>query len=468
MAPDASAAIPLTPESTSTETIPRRTRLLYSLSSFGGEALSRNRDAWFLYFYAPPHDSGLPQLLPLGLIGVLLAVLRVLGALDDVIVGWWSDRTRSRLGRRLPFVLFGTPFSALFAVLIVTPPANAGTAATATYLFVMMEFYGIFGTISGGPYEALFPELARTSRERVGLVAMKLYFGVAGAAIGLVLSGVLIDTIGLRATMIGMVLFAFTCRMVGMAGVWNHIDRAREPANVALLPALKTTFRNTQFLAFLPSFVLFQTGLGMLLGVLPYYAGAIFGNEKKGFWVAVLSGVAIAAMLCAVPFFMRIARRRSKRDAYSLAMLAAGLAFPLLFVAGFLPGIPELAQVLTIMVIVGAPQAGVYLFPTALTADLADYDAVDTGMRREATYFGAQNFVEKTAGAAAPLLLAGLLTLGNTADNPWGIRLVGPVAGVLVLIGYAMFRSYQLPDEIAPGTGSAVIGPIRLGQHGRE
>jgi glycoside/pentoside/hexuronide:cation symporter, GPH family len=198
MTTDAIAATPSTQDAAATIAVPRRTRLLYSLSSLGGEALSRNRDAWFLYYYAPPDDSGLPQLLPLGLVGVLLAVLRVLGALDDVIIGWWSDRTRSRLGRRLPFILLGTPLSALFAVLIVTPPQNASTAATATYLFVMMELYGIFGTISGGPYEALFPELARTSRERVGLVAMKLYFGVAGAAVGLVLSGVLIDRIGLR------------------------------------------------------------------------------------------------------------------------------------------------------------------------------------------------------------------------------------------------------------------------------
>src|SRR5687768_12813335 len=101
--------------------VPRRARLLYSLSSVGGEALSRNRDTWFLYYYAPPDDSGLPELLPLGTVTVLLAVLRVLGALDDLIIGWWSDRTRSRWGRRLPFILLGTPLSALFAFLIVVP-----------------------------------------------------------------------------------------------------------------------------------------------------------------------------------------------------------------------------------------------------------------------------------------------------------------------------------------------------------
>jgi len=444
---------------------PLRARLLYSLSSFGGEALSRNRDAWFLYYYAPPDDSGLRQLLPLGVVTVLLAVLRVLGALDDLIIGWWSDRTRSRWGRRLPFIVLGTPVSALFAFLIVVPPQNAETAVIAVYLFVMMEMYGIFGTISGGPYEALFPELARTSRERVSLVSMKLYFGMAGGALGLVGSGFLVDKIGLRQTLVLMVFVAFTCRLIGMIGVWNHVDRDSPPATISLRDAIKATFNNTQFLAFLPSFVLFQTGLGLMLGVLPYYAGAVLADKDaaiftfspgKGTWVSILTAIAFASMLAAVPFFGRIAREQSKRAAYSAAMLAAGLAFPLLFVAGFIPGIPVVAQVLPVMAIVGAPLAGVFLFPTALTADLADGDANATGMRREGTYFGAQNFVEKTAGSLTPVVLGGLLLLGNTADDPVGIRLVGPVAAILVLIGYWLFRSYQLPDEIEE---VAVVAP---------
>ena len=436
--------------------LPVRARLLYSVSSLGGEALNQSRAAWLLYYYAPPEDSGLQPLLPLGVIGVLLAILQVVGALDDALIGWWSDRTRSRLGRRLPFILAGTPLAAIFAVLIVTPPANAGTAATAVYLFVTMELYAIFATVSGGPYEALLPEIARSSRERVDLVGIRVFFGVAGAAIGLVASGPLVDHFGVRAMMIVMVAIAFGCRYLGMAGIWRHVDRHQPPANLSLRAALAATFRNTQFLAFLPTFVLFQTGLGMLTGVLPYYAKAVLRVDDEGTWVSILTAVAIASMLAAVPVFTRIARRRSKREAYGLAMLGAGLAFPLLFVAGFIPGIPRLPQVLAVMAIIGAPQAGVYLFPAALTADIADHDATQTGMRREATYFGVQNFVERTAGALSPLVLAGLLALGNTADDPLGIRLVGPVAALFVLAGHLVFRFYDLPDEIpVSGPGPA-------------
>jgi len=115
-------------------------------------------------------------------------------------------------------------------------------------------------------------------------------------------------------------------------------------------------------------------------------------------------------------------------------------------VAGFVPGIPAEAQIVAFMAAAGVPLAGVYLFPAPLIADIVDHDASVTGLRREATYFGTQNVVEKTATSIAPLLLSALLLLGNTADDPLGIRLAGPVAGAIVLAGWLVFRRYELAD----------------------
>ena len=451
--------------------LPLPARLLFSLNNLGSEALGRSRATWLLFFYAPPPDSGFPQLLPLALVGTLLSILGVVGALDDSLVGYWSDRTRSRLGRRLPFILVGTPLAALFAVLVVTPPSNAPTATIAVYLFVTMAMFNIFTTVSGGPYEALMPELARTSRERVDLMTMRMYFGVTGAAIGLVAAGPLVDAFGLQAMMIIMVALSFSTRMLGVLGVWRHVDRDQAPAEMPIGQALLTTLRNRQFLAFLPTFVLFQVGIAIILGVLPYYVTAVLGPESVGLWTSVLTGIAVLAMIVAAPFVRWFAHHRSKREAYRLTMLAAGCAFPLLFFAGFIPGIPALPQVLLAMVLCGAPLVGIYIFPHALTADIVDHDAAQTGMRREAIYFGMQGFVERTTTSVSPLILAGLLSLGATTANPIGVRLVGPVAGLFMLASVFLFRLYTLPDEIVPvasdpepepgpGAGAPVAAPL--------
>jgi GPH family glycoside/pentoside/hexuronide:cation symporter len=336
------------------------------------------------------------------------------------------------------------------------PPANAGTALTAAYLFIVLELYYVFATLSGGPYEALFPELARTSGDRVTIVSLRFYFGAAGFLVGAGLSGVIIDAFGFKAMALVMAVIALAARYAGMFGVWRRAKRTDvEPAEIPLREALAATFSNTQFLIFLPTFVLFQIGFQLLLGVLPFLVDAVLGAraalsvfDLRVSWKAILPVVAFASALAAAAPFAALARRRTKREAYSAAMLGAGLLFPILALAGFFPGIPEELQLIAAVAVMSAPAAGVYLFPAALTADIADYDTLRTGLRREGMYFGAQNFVEKTSTAVTPLLLASMLALGNSADDPLGIRLVGPVAGVLILCAYGVFRLYSLPDEI--------------------
>ena len=330
----------------------------------------------------------------------------------------------------------------------------------------MLELFFLFSTLSGGPFEALLPEIARTSKDRVSIVGLRVYFGAAGAGVGLVGSDLLIDAFGFSAMALAMAALALASRYLGLFGVWRHASRTQAPAELSFRESLRATFSNGSFLVFLPTFVLFQIALQMLLGVLPYYVTAVL--EEEGTWVAevrVLAAVALGSAVAAVPVFSLLARRTSKPRAYSTAMLASALVFPLFAFTGFVPWIPLEAQVLAAMVVIGAPLAGVYLFPATLTADIVDDDSLRTGMRREATYFGAQNFVEKTATSLAPLLLAGLLALGNSADDPTGIRLVGPAAAVLVGIAYVTFRSYRLPDEVLTAAEAAPApgGSLRPG-----
>lgn len=427
--------------------LPLRTKVLYASSSLGSEALTQSRGLWLIYYYAPPADADLKQQLPRLLVGVLLVGGRLLESLDDALIGYWSDRTRSRWGRRIPFVLGATPFWALFAVLLFTPP-NAGTTGTAIYFFFTLELFFLFATLTGGPYEALLPEIAPGNDDRIKVAAIRVYFGAAGAGIGLVASGLLVDSVGFAGMALAVALLALIARYVGLAGTWERAKRSRTPAGISFREAMRATFSNRAFLLFLPTFVLFQIGFQMLVGLLPFYVNAVLRIEDEGTWVAVLTAVTICSMLAALPLFGRYALRTSKRRAYRTALLGAALVFPLTAFPGLVPGLPAEVELVVAMVIVGAPLAGNYLFPATLTADIIDDDSVRLGLRREATYYGAQNFVEKTATSLAPLLLVLLLLLGDTADDPLGIRLVGPVAGLIVAIGYLVFRRYELPDQV--------------------
>src|SRR5919198_5367311 len=123
----------------SSVTLSLRAKLLYGTSRIGSEALGRSQGLWLLYYYAPPSDAHLPTLLPNLAVGALLTVGGIVGALDEAIVGYFSDRTRSRWGRRIPYIVLGAPLWSIFFVLLFTPPPDSGNAATAIYLFFVFE-----------------------------------------------------------------------------------------------------------------------------------------------------------------------------------------------------------------------------------------------------------------------------------------------------------------------------------------
>ena len=427
--------------------LPLRTKLLYATSNVGSEAVGRSRSLWLVYYYAPPADAGLRQLLPTLLVGVLLAVASVLSSLNQVLVGWLSDRTVSRWGRRIPFVVAGAPLAAVFAFLVFSPPQNSSTATTAVYLFFTVELMFLFGAVVGGPYEALQPEIAPTSDERVGVQAIKVYLGVAGAGIGLVGSDLLVHHVGFRAMAIVMAVLALGCRAIGIVGVWKHAKLSRTPAEITFREALRATVTNGGFRSLLPSVVLFAIAFELLQGVIPFYAHDVL---PKGSWLTstVLLVVAIGSAVACVPLFVRLGRRTSKRHAYRASMLFAALTFPLLGFAGLLPWVPQELQILVATALIGAPIGAHYLFPVPLTADVIDDDSGRTAGRREATYLGAASFVEQTATSLAPLIHVALRLVGDTRAFPLGIRLVGPAAGLIVLAGYLLFRRYELPDQV--------------------
>ena len=226
------------------------------------------------------------------------------------------------------------------------------------------------------------------------------------------------------------------------------MPRARQ-SNASLSGKPFTTcLRNDQFLVFLPSFVLYSVGVQIITGVLPFYVESVLGQDKPGTMVAVLSACALGVLTLVLPIAILFARRRSKRQVYGWGMLFAGLYFPLFAMAGFLPGIPVVAQGITYALLIGVALAPVQTFPNALIADITDYHTVRTGERREATYYATQQTLEKIAGSAGPGILVALLALGSTAEDPLGVRLVGPVAGILALAGYVVFRRYWLPDNV--------------------
>ena len=442
--------------------LPLVNKVLYTSDMIGSQAIAQSRGLWLLFFLAPPKSEGIAAAVPalnLGafdldprvFVGIPLTAGRLIEAFDDPIIGWWSDRTRSRWGRRLPFVLFSTRFYVLFfALLWLTPTANA-SMANAIYVFIMLGLFFLGNTFSGGPYEALLPEIARSHKDRMSIVAWQFYFGIAGAVLGLVFIGLIKDTLGFMAMGVIFAASGLVFRYLGLRGVWRHAPRETPTAQMGLRRAFTATLKNKQFLYFLPTFVLFQLAVSMVIAWLPFFVEEVLEERNGGAITSLLTGAALLAMLASTFVLWRLANAKGKRWVYSACLLGTAVYMPFLFFAGFISGIPKLLQGVVMAFLAGIPMAGVNLLPRAITADITDYDELRTGMRREGMFYATQNLFEKIGSSFSPLVLALVLLLGETTEDPLGIRLVGPVAGVVAFFGFWLFE----------GTGCRVQSPER-------
>ena len=124
--------------------LPLLNKMLLASDHIGLQAINYFRQTWVLFFLVPPLGEGIakvPDVSVLGLdidarvfAGFLIFSGRFVDAFTDPLIGWWSDRTHSRWGRRIPFILFSTPFYALFAAMIWFLPSEEASLWNAIYL----------------------------------------------------------------------------------------------------------------------------------------------------------------------------------------------------------------------------------------------------------------------------------------------------------------------------------------------
>ena len=457
--------------------LPLLNKMLLASDHVGLQAIQYFRQSWMLFFLVPPIGEGIARVPDVSLIwfdipasafaGTLIGAGRLIDAFTDPLIGWWSDRTRSRWGRRIPFILFSTPFYAFFAAMVWFLPVEGASMWNAIYFVIVLELFFTAATMSSGALEALVPEVTRGAKDRMNLVGLIFIFAIFGAGLGLAGSGALIDAFGFQVVGIILAVIGLVFRYLSLAAVWKHAPRDTAPARVDFVRGLKDTLKNPQFVYYLPTFVMFTTGVGILLGWMPFFASELLEAEEEGTIASLISTVVImGAVISGLVFWVVLNRLNvSKRKVYGGCLIASGAAFPLLGLVGLASVGGLLTQGLVLSFIAGLPMAAVFMLPKGLTADIADYDAIVTGERREAMFYATQNFFEKVTFALPPLILGWMLLLGGTTEDPLGIRLAPLVAGVLAISGIALWYRYRLPDTVnrqtvteaglLPATGAA-------------
>jgi GPH family glycoside/pentoside/hexuronide:cation symporter len=211
------------------------TKLAYGAGDLG-PAITAN----ILVFFLLPFFTNIAGLSP-GLAGSILMIGKVSDAINDPIIGILSDHTRTKWGRRLPWIVFGAiPFGLGFFLQWIVPHFSDNEQINTWALFIYYIFIGIlfniFYTAVSLPYQALTPELTRDYNERTNLNSFRFTFSIGGSILSLILAGVIFniyagdDTkkflmLGLVCTLLSVIAIfwcAFRIQERGAEPIFNH------------------------------------------------------------------------------------------------------------------------------------------------------------------------------------------------------------------------------------------------------
>ncbi|MEW6202463.1 MAG: MFS transporter [bacterium] len=417
-----------------------KTILIYSVANIGCLALDSTFDQFNIFYYVH-HKLTTPLL-----IGIAVLFGRIVDALANPIVGYWSDRKYGVRGRRLPFVVSGVLPMTIFFILFFRPIFKD---AVSNFIFAAATCGGMlfFYTYVVAPYLALLPDLARTTDDRVKMSSWVSIFGIVGIIVGFVVAGILVDTLHsffLMAVIIGgisLATFMITALGIKERPVARE-DRVQLSFWESVLPALKSKM----FLIYIFSISSFWVGFKVLQTSINFVFTTMFG-KPEGYGGTFGMGGMILVWLLATPFIFLIVRKIGKKRTYYMALLAIAVISSL---QGLIPYITFMNPLIYYHIVIcffGIPFAALLVIYNAILGDIIDHDAKTTGYRREAMYYGMEGLFTKTARGIGSVSVAFLFAVfGDPSVSHAGILAAGPFCGLFAFLGFLLFLRYPLNE----------------------
>lgn len=412
---------------------------------------------WLAYFYAPPAEAGLPTMLPIAWVGYALLFGRIIDGLADPLVGAWSDATRSPLGRRRPFMLYGAVPLALTFAALWWQPLVLSQVGRMVYLTAMVSLFLFFFTVYTAPYLSLLPELADGRAARVRLATWQGFAQIVGLGIAMIGSGLLIDRFGFTAMGVGLAAVALLTYLIPALTIREE-PREHAPTP-SVMESVRLTFRNGPFVYYVISHLLFWIGFNAVVVAAPYLVTVLMGGSEGD--TAIALAIAFVVAVLTFPLIGRFSAARGLKFTMLLSMGALIAALVLWgFVGRFDIAVPVFWQGVTVFLVAGFSVGGLFVVPNALMAEIVDYDEKLTGMRREAIFFGVQGLLVKVAMGLSTFGATQLLESGGfTGDRAAGVSWIGPLAALFVLAGAFVFNGYP-EGTIGQTSADQTVPPV--------
>lgn len=346
--------------------------------------------------------------------GLIVASSRLFDALLDPIMGTVSDATKTRWGRRRPYLLIGAFMCGLAPILIFAAPAALNGPLLLVYLAAALVFYALAYTIFNVPYMAMPVEMTQDRHDRTYLFSFRVYGSALAALIGGGAAPFLVDYFGG-----GREGFASMSYVLGIAIFVSCLAcfqlTAKAPVNLTAtqdrtpkFTQIRNTLRNKPFVALMLAKILLVSGVNLATSTIAFFVTIVL--DKPLGWLGLYSACVMVGMIGSQVVWLQIAKRRGKRACF---LIAAG--FYIVTAMSWLLAGPEEVELFLIVraVALGIFGGGILLSSQAMLPDTLEHEFELTGVRHEGVLTGIYTTVERGASALGVALAGFVLSAGG-------------------------------------------------------
>ncbi len=511
-------------ENSAAETSAAETKPLsrWVMASYGAPAMPLSLSGlpiavYLPVIYADPDGFGLS----LAVVGILITLSRFTDVITDPLIGFLSDRLRTKWGRRKPFVLLGTPIYAAGMWLLFIGPDEFGMMSFMSWtfssgyvwMFFSMVLLYLGATIKDLPYSAWGAELSSNYNERTLIMSWKEGFGVAGSLASAFIPAVILifgftkPTDAVYVLVVGMCILMPLFVMNALIAVPERRIIESSPEKLPLMQGLKVVLKNKPFVLLIIIFAFSSMGAAMTNSLSFFFVKHVLvAGELYGLYLAPY----FLCQIAAIPLWFKLSRKIGKHRAtmWAIGWYAIWSSFiPIIAIApaewftpfeiprvlSFLPaenhkfvvdyfeGIDtgKFLFFIFVMCFKGSSIGALSALPFAMAADVIDVDTATTGKRRAGVYFSIWSMVRKgtyALGVTIGLSLAVAFGFDSLADPKSGTNseftllmvacIYSVIPALFKFVGMPLLWSYPLTEarvrevqeKIAPAAAPAPAG----------
>ncbi len=348
-------------------------------------------------------------------LSLILFIYTFIDAIDNPIYGILSDNTRTRFGRRKPWLVIGVPLFTLFFILFFAPPAGIGKDGLFAWALIFYIITGTVDSLINANYGALFPELFPEEEKRARTNAIRQIFQLVAMVIGIALTPMITSKIGYTWTAIVYGLVAMAVVLYMAFGI-REVKAEHVGEKVKILPALISMAKTRNFWVAGVANAFYSAAMGLVLASVPFFIEyALKIPEDQGTFVL---GTVILVAIGGVVLWSWLVKKFGTLSIWRLALITLAISFVPLYFAN------NLIFAICACVIVGLGFSGVISTMDIIGAKIMDEDYLRYGVKREGIFSSAMGFMNRLSGffiSLAALLAARIYGFESgevPGDNP--------------------------------------------------